>query len=85
VPLAKVGREHILAEVAARAAQYRVRVIAVSGRGVVLNEQVVGLHTVVMPRDDGGRRAAGPSALSSSRARSSSGASGRDIPAGPRR
>ena len=41
-------REHVVAEIAARAAQHGVRVVAVGG-GVVLDQQVVALHAVVVP------------------------------------
>src|SRR6476469_9044150 len=43
-----VGGEHVVAELAARAAQDGVRVVAVAGRAVVLDQQVVALHPVVV-------------------------------------
>ena len=42
-----VRREHVVAEIAARAPQHGVRVVAVVG-GVVLDQQVVALHPVVV-------------------------------------
>ena len=43
-----VRREHVVAEIAARAPQHGVRVVAVGG-GVVLDQQVVALDAVVVP------------------------------------
>ena len=42
-------REHVAAEIAARAPQHRVRVVAVVG-GVIFDQQVIALHPVVVPR-----------------------------------
>src|SRR5689334_5444289 len=43
-----VGGEHVVPEVAARAAQHGVRVVAVAAGAVVLDQQVVALHPVVV-------------------------------------
>lgn len=49
-----VRREHVVTEVAAGPAQYRMRVIAVVG-GVIFDEQIIALHSVVVPGAQGQR------------------------------
>jgi len=53
--LAVVGGEDVVPEVAAGAAQHRVRVVAVVGRVVELDQQVVTLDPVVVPGARRGR------------------------------
>jgi hypothetical protein len=54
VRLAVVRGEHVVAEVTAGAAQHGVRVVAVVG-GVVLDQQVITLHPVIVPCARGNR------------------------------